>query len=284
MATRCRTHCADVRRSSCSPHAALGRRPRGRLVAAARVARLRFVAARRRGRVATALSVGRVDAMGHQGARLVRAGLSRALRARQRLVRRQRRRLLRRVARVSADDAAAAGLDAACALGPLGRRADELAMVADRRRAGARRVWRAALAWRCRARRARRRVPHCIAAARQRARRARRVCRPADGRVVHRGGARVPALDIEAATARDAALALLLAIACTQIKNPGLVLGGDPRPRPRRGAVAAVRRSRGRHRFRGGLPSARRSGAVQAERVQLPDQPQFRPRVGRPVQ
>ncbi len=71
---------------------------------------LRYRAAGARTGVAAALSVGRVDAMGDQGARLVRTRPHRSLRARRRVVRGRRRRLDRRGAGISADDSAAAGV------------------------------------------------------------------------------------------------------------------------------------------------------------------------------
>ena len=98
----------DALRDARARAAARGRRPR-RLVGGGRVDRAAVRAARRRDRVAPALPVGRVDAVGDQGARLVRTGISRAVRARQRVAGRRRHRLLRRIARVSADDAAPAG-------------------------------------------------------------------------------------------------------------------------------------------------------------------------------
>ena len=256
-----------------------GRRPR-HLVGGGRVDRAAVRAARRRDRVAPALPVGRVDAVGDQGARLVRTGISRAVRARQRVAGRQRHRLLRRIARVSADDAAPAGVRVPVARA-VGRHADELAVVAGRRRAGARRVRRPALAGRDDAGRAGRRVPRRVAAARQRPRRARRLRGPADGRVVHRRGARAAALDAKPRrTRRGARAAARDRVHADQ--EPRVVLGGDPRARDRRRGHAAPRRSRRGDRLRGRRSRARRARAVQVHAVQLPGEPHVPARVGRP--
>ena len=68
-------------------------------------------------------------------------------------------------------------------------------------------------------------------------------------------------------------------------QESGLVLGGDARARPRRGAAAAVRRSHGGRRVSRPPAFALVAAArFKLQRVQLPDQPQFRPRVGRSVQ
>ena len=89
-------------------------------------------------------------------------------------------RLVRRLARISADGAAAAGVGLHRAR-PLGRRADELAVVAVRGRAHARRLRWTARSGGAGARRARRRLPRRVAAARQRPRRAGGLRRPAHG-------------------------------------------------------------------------------------------------------
>ncbi len=110
---------------------------------AAGVARAALCAALRGGCNASPLSVGLVDAMGDQGARLVRAGPHRPLRAPRRVVRRRRYRVHRRRTALSRNR----GLDPGSRLhvpGPLGRRADEPAVLDARRRVRSCRVWRVA--------------------------------------------------------------------------------------------------------------------------------------------
>ena len=106
------------------------------LVGADRMARRARRAARRRGRIAAAVPVGCVDPVGDQGARVVCARRTGAVRARRGVVRCERRGVLRRLAGISADGAAAAGVVLHRA-GALGRRAHELAVACDRRRARA---------------------------------------------------------------------------------------------------------------------------------------------------
>ena len=155
-----------------------------RVAAPARVDRDSLRAAGARSHLAAALSVGRVDPVGDEGARLVRAGSHRAVRAERGMVRRGRLRLVRRVAGISADGAAAAGLDVHRAR-PLGRHADERAVVAILAGADHRGLRRAALTGHRRASGAGRRVSRRLAAARERPRRARRLRRSADGRLLH---------------------------------------------------------------------------------------------------
>ena len=198
-----------------------------------------------------------------------------------RVVRRQWRGLLRCVARVSADDAAAAGVDLSHAR-PLGRRADELALVADRRRARA--------------------SPSTAGCARSASRALAALVGAflvaslplANVHVALAGYADLPLAACYAAAAlallrwaqsrdlRDAALALLLAVACTQIKNPGwfwavtLVPAAVVVLLPRYGVRVALVG------FAVGGLRARRAGAHEDHPVQLPDRPRLRSAVGRP--
>ena len=110
---------------------------------------LRFVLLGARGPVAAALSVGRVDAVGDQGARLVRARPDRPVRE---MPSNGSRRTAPRISTRRPDHPPTLPLLQVWTLHrarPLGRCADELALVADRRRARARGVRRAAIARRC---------------------------------------------------------------------------------------------------------------------------------------
>ena len=158
------------------------------LVRLAGVACVSLAAAVRGGRHPTAVPVGRLDAMGDQGARVVRVEGMGAVRQHRRLARRQRCALHRCGANVSGDRALVAGLVVARAR-PLRRCVDEPAVVVrrrrvrdcDLRRAAANRVWSA--------RRTRWNLDRGFAAARRRACCPRGICRPADGRVLHAGRA-----------------------------------------------------------------------------------------------
>ena len=86
----------------------------------------------------------------------------------------------------------------------------------------------------------------------------------------------------EGATRATPRVALLLAHRVHADQESGLVLGSDARPGLRRRAAAAPRRARVADRLRGRCLRARRAGALEAERVQLPAQPRFRSAVGRP--
>ena len=154
-------------------------------------AAFRHVAARRR--LDAALPVGCVDSVGDKGARLVFARPDRPVRSHRRVVRRERCAVVRRFAELPRHCAAVAGMVERRAR-PLGRFADEPAMVARRRRIRDRDLRRLA-GKRSRASRCdHRRVARVVAAARQRARRACRLCRPADGRLLRAGRARRVAL------------------------------------------------------------------------------------------
>ena len=140
-----------------------------------------------RSAVDPALPLGRVDPVGDQGTRLVRAwGAS----CRSSVPIRGSRRtapLVRRGAQLSRHRAAVAGLVEPRAR-PLGRRADEPALVAASPSRSPIAVYGALRCLRSLgAHRARRHVARLVAAARQRARRARRLRRSADGRVLRAG-------------------------------------------------------------------------------------------------
>ena len=113
------------------------------LAPVAGVARASRSAAVRGGRDASALSMGRVDAMGNQGAGLVRTRPHRSVRARGCLVWRGWRRVFRRRAALSGDRRIDAGPRGQLP-GPLGRHADQHALLDARRRVRARRVRRPA--------------------------------------------------------------------------------------------------------------------------------------------
>ncbi len=149
--------------------------------------------ARDRGVAAAALPVGRMDPVGDQGARLVRARTRGSVWARQPMVRGARQRLLRRIAVLSADGTPAAGVDLPHA-GPMGRRAHELAVVADAAGTRARDLRRPALHGRGQAHSARRCISGHHASAARHSCRACRLRRSRDGRLLHRGGARDAAL------------------------------------------------------------------------------------------
>src|SRR5882757_5504273 len=77
----------------------------------ARLARIAIVDLAVRRRNVAALSVGRLDPMGDEGARMVRTAAHRAFRAQRRLVRSRRCRMVRRGPELSRDSAALAGMD-----------------------------------------------------------------------------------------------------------------------------------------------------------------------------
>ncbi len=81
---------------------------------------------------------------------------------------------------------------------------------------------------------------------------------------------------------RDAALTLLFALACTQIKNPGWFWAFTLVPGVMVALFAALRCARGGDRLRRRRRCAGRIGAHEVHIVQLPGQSQFRPGVGRP--
>src|SRR6266480_463092 len=85
-----------------------------------------------RRRHAATLPMGRLDPMGNEGARLVRAWPYRAVRAQRPVVRSRWDRMVRCCSELSGDGSALAGLDE-CDARPLGRFADERPMVAARR-------------------------------------------------------------------------------------------------------------------------------------------------------
>jgi hypothetical protein len=74
---------------------------------------------------------------------------------------------------------------------------------------------------------------------------------------------------IDRRNAADAACAILFAIACTQVKNPRLVLGRDPGARLRGRALATLRPSHRLRRVRARRNRRRRARALQAAAFQL---------------
>ncbi len=159
-----------------------------RLVRAACMAGDPLRAARHRSRVASALSVGCVGAMGDQGARLVRTGSHRSFRPRRRVAGGRPGRLVRRVAELSGDRTVAAGVDLHRA-GSMGRLGHELAVVSDPVVADRGDLRSAAQRKGCAAGGAHRCVLRRVVAAAGYPRRTRRLRGPADGCRVHAGGA-----------------------------------------------------------------------------------------------